>query len=246
MAGHGMALAAFSSPAKRASSDCGTATPVGCSSPGTPGFASSGSGSKAINRICVHCEDEVPASQCCLWGNKAWTCHPCKSNYNRQTERVKGCASLTRWWRGLTKPQKVYWYKTNKATYQPHGRTAFDNAGYYEEEEKEVSLQSEDSLYKYLPLEEWFIREKLLGRVGTGSDESQWAAAEASFLARILDTKAKKKKQHGVWCIGVFKGCEDRVAQQSVQEKPLAGSGPSTTRWTTTPRRSLLKRRGLP
>lgn len=68
----------------------------------------------------------------CPWG-KLWTCHVCKSNYNRHQERTKSNPNLRKWWTSLSKEEKTSWFLRNRDTYEPGKRKSFDNAGFYVE-----------------------------------------------------------------------------------------------------------------
>lgn len=77
---------------------------------------SSGSAAKGItsmgvatHRTCFNCDSEVPSADCCRWGKVAYSCHICKTNYNRQSERVKTDSKLRTWWKNLSREQRIDW-----------------------------------------------------------------------------------------------------------------------------------------
>ena len=168
--------------------------------------------SRAIKRSCTNCGEEVLGSQSCPWGKSAWCCHPCKTNYNRQMERLKGNAPLRNWWKGMSKEQKKQWFVRNKATYEPNGRKAFDTAGIYEELQENKNTDADDTLYDFLTLEDWVIREKLPGRCGSGAPAEQFNIGKRTFEAKVLDKKDRCKWAEGQWLVGVFKGVRERVS----------------------------------
>ena len=156
--------------------------------------------------VCCHCEEQCPPSSMCSWGKNAVCCHVCKTNYNRQTERVKTDTVLKRWWEELAKDERVAWYKRNKATYEPNCRRAFDNPGFLEESSHEAAKDREKTRWEYYALDDWIIRERLLGNTGSGTLQEQRAAATASYEEKILDRTWPKKKVDGMWLTGIFKG----------------------------------------
>lgn len=77
---------------------------------------SSGSAAKGItsmgvatHRTCFNCDSEVPSADCCRWGKVAYSCHICKTNYNRQSERIKTDCKLRTWWKNLSREQRIEW-----------------------------------------------------------------------------------------------------------------------------------------
>ena len=119
---------------------------------------------------------------------KGYCCHPCKTNYNRQQERMNGNAQLRQWWKNMTKSEKAAWFARNKSMYEQGKRKAFDNPGFFEETQTEAAVHRDDHIFAYLPLAEWIIREKL-GNCGDGSEEAKTQRAIESFQV--------------VWAVGV-------------------------------------------
>ena len=165
---------------------------------------------KALMRTCNGCQEEVPATVCSPWGKSAWVEVACKSNYNRQSERCVQNPKLKHWWAHLTPTERVAWYKRNKQNYFPGGRKAFDNAGFVEEEHTEEAGDIDDTLWAFLPPDEWFIRERTMGKLA-GEIEEQREQANTSFMEIVMNKRKKSKVINGIPCVGVFKGCEERA-----------------------------------
>ena len=178
-------------------------------------FALGGSVAGAATRLCCNCEDQCAVSTMCPWSNTSWTCHVCKTNYNRQIERNSQDPSLRKWWKALAKPDKVSWFKRNKSTYEPNKRHAFDKAGLYEEESAKSSHKDDDRVWNYIPMDDWIIRQKLLGKLGTGTDEDQYSNGVKLFESAIMNKDTAKKFVNNSWLIGVWAGVQERVGERA-------------------------------
>ena len=142
-----------------------------------------------------------------MWSRTTWTCHICKTNYNRQAERNKLDSILRTWWKGLSREEKVAWFKRNKVTYEPNKRHAFDVPGVYEESSSDKTQHKEVDLYDYLTPDDWVIRERQLGRCGGGTVEQQLAIGMERYKEMCMNKDVRKKRRQNMWLIGVFKGC---------------------------------------
>lgn len=174
----------------------------------------------ALKRQCCNCLEEVAANLCCLWGSsgKQYSCHVCKTNYNRNLERCKENAQRRAWWKSMSKEERTEWFKRNRQTYEPCKRKAFDEVGEYQEKDVKACVESDNEVYQFLPLDEWIVREKLLGRVhGTEAEKAE--QAKESFYAKVLDRSVKKRKVGDEWCIGVFRGVEERIGTEKRREQ---------------------------
>ena len=80
-------------------------------------------------KSCANCDQDCPASEMCKWGRNGLSCHPCKTNYNRNNERLQKNSALREWWSKLTREEKVAWFVRNKQCYEPNKRHSFDDAG---------------------------------------------------------------------------------------------------------------------
>eukprot|EP00972_Heterocapsa_arctica_P115540 16448289-Heterocapsa_arctica.AAC.1 len=63
------------------------------------------------------------------WSKRLYSCHVCKTNYNRQSERASKDPQLKEWWKAMDKDAKANWFRENKRTYEPNKKHAFDHAG---------------------------------------------------------------------------------------------------------------------
>ena len=170
-------------------------------------------------RTCVNCEMEVPVSESCSWGRNFFTCHICKTNYNRHMERIKTDTSLQRWWKGLAKPEKVEWFKRNKATYEPNKKHAFDNAGEYNESQSSASKLTSDALVDYMTMDDWIIRQKSLAKLNGATDEDKMKDGVKKFKAAVMDKTFPKRFRNNQWLLGVYKGETDKVGTEHMQQR---------------------------
>jgi len=148
------------------------------------------------------------------------SCHICKTNYNRQNERIKSDGALKRWWKNLSKEERVQWLIRNKTTYEPNKRKAFDNLGAYEESGSNKAMASKHDVYRYLTVDDSIVRQRLLGLCGNGTPEEQHAVGKKLYEEKILDRSHPKEKSKatGEWLIGVSKGIETRVGDEESRE----------------------------
>ena len=167
-----------------------------------------------MKRTCSGCEEDVAAHLCSPWG-KNWMEKACISNYKRQMGRCKASIKLKAWWAGLSSEEKVAWYKRNKGNYVPGGKRAFDNSGFIEESHQESASNIDDTVWAYVPYDEYFIRERLLGNAGSGTLDEQRAIVRLKFDEILQDKKQRSMKVAGVNCVGIFKGFEERAREET-------------------------------
>ena len=107
------------------------------------------------------------------------------------------------------------WFKRNKLAYFPGKRVAFDTPGSYEETSKDAIQVSAAELVDWLPVDEWIIRERALGKCGDGSAEQQRQLAIASFENALMEKEVpKKRSQDGKnWLLGIYKGQRASIAK---------------------------------
>ena len=192
-------------------------------------------------RVCVGCKQECPAQSMSPWGKSGYMESTCKNNYNRQIERCRSNTRLKTWWKDLSDEQRTDWYVRNKASYVPGGIKAFDNPGYVEEIATTAVQLAEESLYNYLPLDDWCLRQIQLGYCGDGTKAEQRKIATASFQAHIMDKTKKSKQIGGIWCVGVFAGGVERVSMIR-QKATTKKEGRSSTMVPTSMRRKTYSR----
>ena len=157
----------------------------------------------------------------CPWSKSSWTCHPCKTNYNRQCERNGKDPVVRRWWRGMPKIEKTAWFKKNKATYEPNKKHSFDDAGVYAESSKAVSHVDDDNLYRYIPQDDWILREMQLGRCGDGLPREQYQVGLKKWEAALMERQTRKRQVGEVWLMGIYAGVEVRVGTSQQEEQSL-------------------------
>lgn len=97
------------------------------------------------------------------WSKKLYSCHICKTNYNRQSERIGKDPQLKAWWKSQDRKSRIEWFCKNKKTYEPNKRKAFDEPGHYEEESQTKGYSKKENMYDYLPRDTWLIRQMQLG-----------------------------------------------------------------------------------
>jgi hypothetical protein len=166
-------------------------------------------------RTCSNCGDQCPSSAMCPWGKSSWSCHICKTNYNRRTEQNSKDGKLKDHWKAMSKEEKQDWFKKNKAAYEPNKRHAYDNPGEYVDSNLKGSRHNSDSVYKWLPCDDWIIRQKMLGKCGGGTPEQQYSKGLDLYKEAVLDKTVAKKFEHGQWLIGIYGGLEERVGSFS-------------------------------
>lgn len=197
------------------------ATSAPHASPGKPIGASSflGSGMPVGGfKLCANCDEECPSGEMCPWSRKAWSCHVCKTNYNRNTERCSKDAALKEWWRTLSREERVSWFRRNKKTYEPNRKHSFDDAGEYSEATIATSESKETSIYEYLTFEDWYMRQRLLGRLGSGGDADLLERGKELFEKAVHDPSVKNKFSNKQWLIGIYKGVRDEVGRSDRKE----------------------------
>ena len=140
------------------------------------------------------------------WSKKLYSCHICKTNYNRQSERIGKDPQLKAWWKSQDRNSRIEWFCKNKKTYEPNKRKAFDEPGHYEEESQMKGYSKKENMYDYLPRDTWLIRQMQLGLCGSGTLEQQRTIALAKYSEAVLDKTCPKLFENSEWCIGVFSG----------------------------------------
>ena len=76
----------------------------------------------------------------------------------------------------------------------------------------------DDALYKYLPMDDWIIREGQKGQLGEGTKAEQYEIGKVKFWEALNQKATKKRKISDHWCIGHFGGGETRVGTSSKHE----------------------------
>ena len=177
-------------------------------------------------RLCVNCEEQCPTINMCPWSKTAMTCHVCKTNYNRNLERMKDSKELRDWWKGLSKEAKVDWFKRNKATYEPNKKRAFDTDGEYQEFSSNKRRRVDEDLNSYLTLEEWSLREISLGRCGTGTLDEKLLVGKKRFEEKVMEAGVAKKWSisNECWLLGVYRGVEERTGSVDEQGHRFGGN----------------------
>jgi hypothetical protein len=85
-------------------------------------------------------------------------------------ESIKGKSEELKWFKGMmnNRDGRTKWFERTKTTYEPCKRSAFDTAGAYEEASGSRTFDRDFAMYKWLPVDEWIIRQRLLGECGDG------------------------------------------------------------------------------
>ena len=148
------------------------------------------------------------------WSKKLYSCHICKTNYNRQSERIGKDPQLKAWWKSQDRNSRIEWFCKNKKTYEPNKRKAFDEPGHYEEESQIKGYSKKENMYDYLPRDTWLIRQMQLGLCGSGTLEQQRTIALAKYSEAVLDKTCPKLFENNEWCIGVFSGIRNSAGSE--------------------------------
>ena len=157
-------------------------------------------------RECYNCGDCEPLHKMCPWSKSWMSCHTCKTNYNRQTERVAHNIPLRKWWKSHTPEDRKSWFQRNKATFEHGKRKEFDNAG-FDEFEKKAKQRLNHDVVGWMTDEDWIIRQRLLGKEDLKYEE--WMER---FKEKVLGPSSRAKKaENGAWLLPVYRGQEDKV-----------------------------------
>ena len=195
-------------------------TPVLLASPGRDGTSSGSFMAGPQARTCCNVGDQCPSSAMCPWGKSNWSCHICKTNYNRRTEQNSKDGKPKDHWKAMSKEEKQDWFKKNKAVYEPNKKHAYDNSGEYVDSNLKGSRHNSDNVYRWLPCDDWTIRQKTLGKCGDGTAEQQYVKGIDLFKAAVLDKTVAKKFEHGQWLIGVYSGLVEKVGSYVLRGQP--------------------------
>ena len=119
----------------------------------------------------------------------------------------------------MSKEEKVDWFRRNKSCNEPGKRKAFDDAAVYEEDESKADINQDDTVVRKIPLDDFIIRQRALGKVGNGSDEEKNAIAKEAFLAIVADRNIHTPKINGQYLVPIVAGTEERVGTQDKRER---------------------------
>ena len=116
-------------------------------------------------------------------------------------------AVLLRWWRASSREEKVEWFRRNRSQNEIGKRKEFDNS-MLKQTEVNIAHSTDDTLWRYLPCDEWVLRERALGRLTPAADGPE------AFKAALKKRGCAKRKLAGQWCIKVFGGGEIRGGER--------------------------------
>lgn len=162
------------------------------------------------SQTCCNCEESCDPSEMTQWSKAKLSCHKCKSNYNRHTERMAKNPKLKAWWKGLQPSDRVQWFQRNKKLQAPGAKKQWDDMS-FEEHTGVQNHKTSDAMVDYLDLEGWVIRQRLLGR----SHEEAIQLWEAA----MSDKSIKKRKFGEQVLVSVFKGIRDTVGSSEIHEQ---------------------------
>ena len=86
--------------------------------------------------ICALCDEEVVIEERTKYTTSRWVHKECKTNLNRQLERVKKDTKLKKWWCKLNSDEKKEWFKQNKGL-EKGKKKSFENTSYQQKKGKE-------------------------------------------------------------------------------------------------------------
>ena len=124
-------------------------------------------------------------------------CKPCKSTYNRNSERIKGNATLRTWFKSLDPEQKAEFFKTQKETHTKFEKRNWSSQTAFNEDRRYVR-KHEDVLFDFVPLREWIKEERQLG----------FSTPEAieSFKQAWKDPQALTRLHAGIRHVAIYRG----------------------------------------
>ena len=128
---------------------------------------------------------------CALEDRTRWTtsshCHKeCKTNYNRQLERIKTCTKLEKWWTKMSPLERQEWFVRNQGM-EKHKRKEFDNMKYTETQGKR-RYHNKDLMIDWNPYDKFKETEEMCGR---GADVS---AIKLAWKKKLDDPKVQSRK----------------------------------------------------
>ena len=98
---------------------------------------------------------------------------------------------------------------------------AFDEPGKYVEASGSTDFDKKYADYRWLPIDEWVIRQRALSECGEGSAKEQADIAREDFKERVADPRFPTRCVRGTYLLGVCKGeahevgSEDYMRQES-------------------------------
>ena len=199
-------------------------TKVAADSPDAPSPDSSASFNVlAAKATCFNCSKECERQKMCPWSSTSMTCHVCKTNYNRKMEHIRGKKDELKWFKGVLKDkvERTNWFERQKGTYEPCKRSAFDEPGKYVEASGSTDFDKNYADYRWLPIDEWGIRQRALGECGEGTAKEQADIAREDFKEKVADPRFPTRCVRGTYLLGVYKGeahevgSEDFMRQES-------------------------------
>ena len=123
------------------------------------------------------------------------------------------------WFKNMSKPEKVEWCRRNKYCNEPGKGKAFDDAATYEEMESKAEVQTDDAVVKRIPLDDWIIRQKALGKCGQGTEDEKNQVATDHFNAMVADCNIHTPKVQGQYLVPIFSGTEERVGTHQKRQQ---------------------------
>lgn len=93
----------------------------------------------------------------------------------------------------MTDDDRVDWFLRNKISYTPHKKHAFDDAGRYEESSRYAKVSGRNDLYKYLPMDDWILREMSWDKCGEGTLKDKLERGKKLYDEVIMDRQVPNK-----------------------------------------------------
>lgn len=205
--------------ASHTSPNKGGAMDTPCKTHGLSGGGGGITNASGTMRTCCNCNEDVPSSECCPWSKTSYSCHTCKTNYNRCLERQKGDQALKAWWKNLSKDDKIAWFRRNKETYEPNRKHCFDNAGEYSQSHNKADLKQDIALVHHITEDEWILRQMQLGFLGEGSKSEQYRLGKQRFKDLIGDRTVEKVFENGQWLVAMYRGKRSLVGVEERQSQ---------------------------
>ena len=88
------------------------------------------------------------------------------------------------------------------------------SAGHYQEASGSTDFDRSFGDYRWLPIDEWVIRQRALGQCGEGTAAEQADRAREDFKDKVADPKFPTRCVRGTYLLGVYKGEGQEVGSE--------------------------------
>lgn len=170
--------------------------------------------------MCGSCEETVPYMDSVFYTRFVRQCKACQSNQKRNSYRCKSDRALKAWWSGLSKEDRVSWYRRQKAsnprTEGGRKRKRFEDMR-YSESETMIAERTNMVMDRYVPFEAYAVTKAAMG---LSPKEIQEA-----WKADLADPAVQKMRHGKQWLVYSFGGIESASGMRLQQASSATRSG---------------------